>query len=55
MTGIFLMATQKNFLSNFENLAQKFFVFFQPQIEFRTQTNNFRKNFLHAKFNILCP
>ena len=50
----FLMATQKNFSSKFENLPQKFCsFFFQPQIEFCTQTNIFRKNFLHANF-IFC-
>ena len=41
MTNIFLMATTKIFLYIW-NCSQKFFVFFfQPQIDFRTQTNIF--------------
>ena len=44
MTSIFLMATIKNFQSIFE-IAPKFFLcfFFQPRIDFRTQTNIFEK------------
>ena len=40
MTGIFLVATQKVFLSNFESLAQKFFRFFfnRKSIFVRKQT-----------------
>ena len=47
MTGIFLMATRKNFSSNFENLAQKFFVFFfnRKSIFVRKQTFFEKKNF----------
>ena len=44
----------KNFSSNFENLAQNFFVFFRPQIEFCTQTNIFRKNFFCTQNLIFC-
>ena len=40
----------KNFLSNFENLAQNFFVFFST-----ANRISYEKIFLHAKFNILCP
>ena len=45
MTGIFLMATQKIFEVILKIWPKKIFVFFQPQIEFRTQTNIFRKKF----------
>ena len=54
MTGIFLMATQKIFQVTLKIWPKKFLFFFQPQIEFRTQTNIFRNFFSHAKFNILC-
>ena len=41
--------------SNFENLAQKFFCFFfQPQINFRTQINIFRKNNFCMQNLIFC-
>ena len=50
----FLMPTQ-NFFQVILKICTKivFCFFFQPQIEFCTQTNIFR-NFLHAKFNCLC-
>ena len=45
----------KNFSSYFENLAQKFFCFFfQPQIDFRTQTNIFRKKNFCMQNLIFC-
>ena len=45
----------KNFSSNFENLAQNFFCFFfQPQIDFRTQTNIFRKKNFCMQNLIFC-
>ena len=44
MTGIFLMATQKIFQVILKIWPKNFFCFFfQPQIDFRTQTNFFRK------------
>ena len=46
----FFESDTKNLPQFFENLPQNFF--FQPQFEFCTQTNIFRKKkFLHAKFN----
>ena len=48
MTSIFLMATTNIFLSIFEIALKIFFgFFFQPQNDFRTQTNIFlkKKNF----------
>ena len=50
MTGIFLMSTQKNF-----ETGPKFFLFFfQPKIEFRTQTNIFRKKIFCMQNLIFC-
>ena len=40
----------KNIESNFE-IAPKIVMFFQPQINFCTQTNNFLYFFLYPKFN----
>ena len=48
------MATTKVFLSIFEIASKNFLCFFQPQIDFRIQTNIFWKKNLHAKFNFLC-
>ena len=41
MTSIFLMATTKIFRSIFEIVPKNFLFFFQPQIDFRIQTNIF--------------
>ena len=46
--AFFLMATI------FEIAAKNFLCFFQPQIDFRIQTNFFEKKILHAKFNFSC-
>ena len=43
MTGIFLMATQKIFQAVLKIWPKNFLFFFQPQIDFRTQTNIFQK------------
>ena len=53
MTGIFLMATKKNY-SILKIWPKKMFVFFQPQIEFRTQTNIFRKKIFCMQKVIFC-
>ena len=45
MTGFFLMATHKIFQVILKIWPKIFLFFFQPQIEFRTQTNIFRKIF----------
>ena len=53
MTGIFLMATQKIFQVILKIWPKKFLFFFQPQIEFRAQTNIFR-NFFCMQNLIFC-
>ena len=54
MTGIFLMATQKKFQVILKIWPKNLFVFFQPQIDFRTQTNIFRKKKFCMQNLIFC-
>ena len=59
MTSIFLMATTKIFQNICEISHKNFFcVIFQPQIDFRTQTNTFKKkiciqNLIFCVYNVV--
>ena len=47
---LFLFFEKKNFIIRFPFYDKGMISFFQEQIEYSTQTNNFRKKIPHAKF-----
>ena len=53
MTGIFLMATQKKFSSNFENLAQKILLFFFSTANRISYANKHFSKFFFCKQNLI--